>query len=72
MASIDGTTATTHGRIDSVFAAIGRGLHAYAERRTRRGEIERLNALSDAELAKLGITRDHIPQHVFRDLSWWD
>ncbi len=72
MAAINGTTPTTtiNDRIDSFFASIGQGFNAYLERRTRRGEIERLNALSDAQLAKLGITRERIPHHVFRDLFW--
>ena len=30
-------------------------------------EIERLQSLSDAELAKRGIARDQIVHHVFRD-----
>ena len=35
--------------------------------RSRRDEIEALEAKSDAELARLGIRRDGIACHVFRD-----
>lgn len=34
----------------------------------RAARIAKLEALSDAELAKLGISRDMIAYHVFRDL----
>ena len=34
---------------------------------SRSEEIERLHALSDAELARRGIRRDRIVHHVFRD-----
>ena len=56
------------GRLDDFFTGLGQGFNAYLERRSRIGEINRLHALSDAELAKLGIARDRIPHHVFRDL----
>ncbi|KEJ95802.1 hypothetical protein [Pseudosulfitobacter pseudonitzschiae] len=32
--------------------------------------IERLNAMSDAQLAELKIERDNIPAYVFRDLYY--
>jgi hypothetical protein len=54
--------------IGAVLSGIGEGFVAYAESRSRVGEINRLNALSDAELAELGVTRDRIPHYVFRDL----
>ena len=34
---------------------------------SRRAEIEALEAKTDDELARLGIARDHIAYHVFRD-----
>jgi uncharacterized protein YjiS (DUF1127 family) len=43
---------------------------AYLERRTRSDEMERLNALSDAELSKMGLRREDIARHVFRDLFY--
>lgn len=39
----------------------------YMERNARAAEIERLSALSDAELSARGLTRDGIVPHVFRD-----
>ena len=36
----------------------------------RLREMERLQALSDEELAKRGLTRDRIVNHVFRDLFY--
>lgn len=56
--------------IDRFFAALGQGFSAYMVARSRSTEIERLNAKSDAELARLGITRDDIPRYVFRDLFY--
>jgi hypothetical protein len=55
-------------RLDRVSAAIGRGFNAVLKARARTGEIERLEAKSDAELAAMGLTRDRIVHHVFRDL----
>ncbi|GAB4258762.1 MAG: hypothetical protein Kow0013_00870 [Pararhodobacter sp.] len=54
-------------QIDAFFVALGQGFNAYVEARSRRDQIERLTAMSDAELAKLGIRRDQIVHHVFRD-----
>jgi hypothetical protein len=54
--------------IGAVLSGIGEGFAAYAGSQARIGEINRLNALSDGELAELGVTRDRIPQYVFRDL----
>jgi uncharacterized protein YjiS (DUF1127 family) len=54
--------------IGAVLSGIGEGFVAYANSQARIGEINRLNALSDAELADLGVTRDRIPHYVFRDL----
>ncbi|WP_274377788.1 hypothetical protein [Pseudooceanicola batsensis] len=40
------------------------------ERRSRTDQVQALMAKSDAELARLGITRDGIPAYVFRDLFY--
>lgn len=37
---------------------------------SRHSQIAALEAKSDEELAKLGITRDRIVHYVFRDLIW--
>lgn len=57
-------------RLDSFFAGLGQGFNAYLERRSRSEEIRRLDAMSDAELAAMGISRDRIAHHVFRDLFY--
>ena len=59
---------TLRGQLDAFFAGLGMGFNAYLQRRARIGEIQRLNAMSDAQLAEMGITRDRIPHYVFRDL----
>ncbi|MAQ36838.1 hypothetical protein BMI91_15025 [Thioclava sediminum] len=61
---------TAHGE-QSIFArmghAIAQGLVAYMERQSRQEQIRALDAKSDAELADMGLTRDGIVRHVFRD-----
>lgn len=54
-------------QLDRFFASLGQGFNAYLEARSRSEEIERLNALSDAQLARMGLTRNEIVYHVFRD-----
>ena len=56
--------------LNNFFAGLGRGMTAYMERRSRADQTAALNAKSDAELSKLGITRDGIPAYVFRDLFY--
>lgn len=55
---------------DSFFTKLGQGLNSYIETRSRRAEIAALEAMSDEELAQVGITRDRIVHYVFRDLVW--
>ena len=52
-------------RILSGIAAV---FDAHALAASRRDRIEALNRLSDAELAEMGIPRDQIAHHVFKDL----
>ncbi len=75
MAHAPTMTGTVAGRplrawLETKLAAFGRGLNAYMEARSRRDQVEQLNALSDAELARLGITRDGIVRYVFRDVFY--
>lgn len=51
-------------------AWFSRAFNAYVARRARTDQIQALEALSDAELAQIGIRRDQIVQYVFRDLYW--
>ncbi len=55
-------------KIDIYFAGLGMGLNPYGLRRARMGEIITLEMKSDAQLATMGLTRDDILPHVFRDL----
>ena len=60
-----------HGNGWANFTAwFSRAFSAYVARRARTEQIEALEALSDAELAKLGVQRDHIVRYVFRDRCW--
>ncbi len=54
--------------LDTFFAGLGQGFNAYLTARSRMNEVERLNARSDAELARIGLRREDIPRHVFRDI----
>jgi len=51
-----------------LFSGIGLGLSMSAAARSRMTQIERLNAMSDDDLAARGLSRDAIPRYVFRDL----
>ena len=53
---------------DRMLASIVRGFNAYADARSRRPLIAKLEAKTDAELAAMGLQRDQIPFFVFRDL----
>ncbi len=64
-------TVSIRDQADRFFARMGQGFNAYLELRSRRDQIERLNALSDAELASRGIQRDGIVMHVFRDRMFY-
>ncbi|PYG27745.1 hypothetical protein [Pelagimonas varians] len=55
-------------KIDSFFAAQGMGMNPYGLRRARLRQIIQLESQSDGDLARLGLTRDGILPHVFRDI----
>lgn len=55
-------------QLGRIFAAIGNWMMRTAEANSRGDRIEALEAKSDAELAAMGIKRDQIVHHVFRDL----
>ncbi|MDP5334952.1 MAG: DUF1127 domain-containing protein [Paracoccaceae bacterium] len=61
----------THG-LDAtgLRAWFARAFEAYTRRRSRIDRVEALQGMTDAELADLGIQRDQIVHHVFRDLYW--
>lgn len=53
--------------IDSLKASFARAMDAHIERHSRGNEIERLQAMTDEELAVIGVKRDRIAFYVFRD-----
>ncbi|MFC3571113.1 hypothetical protein [Paracoccus sp. TOH] len=65
------STNTSAPRLPALFDAflkwLSRGTEAYIASRSRRAEIEALEAKSDAELARMGLTRDRIALYVFAD-----
>lgn len=54
----------------TVFAGLGHGFAAVAVARARMDQLERLNAKSDAQLGAMGLRREDIPRHVFRDILY--
>lgn len=56
-----------HGFLARLWQGLLGGMTAYIERKARTERIARLRALSDTELARLGIERRDIPRYVFRD-----
>jgi hypothetical protein len=55
-------------RLDRYFVELGQGVNTHHLIRERHDILLWLNARSDAELARMGLSRDGIPAHVFRDL----
>lgn len=49
------------------FATLARSFETHMRIQARRDQIEALERKTDAELAELGIRRDEIALHVFRD-----
>jgi len=68
MAVADFNEANRIGLFRRIFATIGAGFSALLAAQSRQAELARLQAKSDADLAALGLTRDQIPEYVFRDL----
>ena len=51
----------------AAFAAVGNWLISIAEADDKSRRVQELEALSDAQLAKIGLQRQDIVRHVFRD-----
>jgi len=54
--------------IGTFLSKFGRGYSALLAAQSRADEFERLNAKTDAELEKMGLTREGLARHVFRDM----
>ena len=51
-------------------AALITKFEAHAYKASRREQVDALEAKSDAELGRLGLQRDQIIHHVYRDLYY--
>ncbi|WP_347267509.1 hypothetical protein [Paracoccus sp. (in: a-proteobacteria)] len=73
MAAIEFTSFTMSkpGLFSRLAASLRSDTEAYICANSRRTELETLKAKSDAELARLGITRDGIAHYVFNDRLWF-
>ena len=60
-------TAAPSKSLRQLMQAIGARFARFMEIQARSAEIERLQAKSDHDLARMGLTRDRIVAHVFRD-----
>ena len=68
MATTTNTITTPQRDIwEQVFSTLARWFEARNRIESRRGQIEALEAKTDTELAEMGIRRDGIAMHVFRD-----
>ncbi|EDM71778.1 hypothetical protein RAZWK3B_20536 [Roseobacter sp. AzwK-3b] len=56
--------------LKTVGTALALGFEAHARRASRRDQIEALEAMSDVELARIGLRRDDIVRHVYGDLFY--
>lgn len=63
----NGFAPSLRNRIGGVFRRIGAAFGAAMEAQSRRAQVERLEALTDAQLAEIGLKRDEILRHVFAD-----
>jgi len=52
------------------FGAISSGVSRLLAARNRSGQVQRLQKLSDEELADIGLSRDTIMRHVYRDIYY--
>jgi len=57
-------------RLHGFFAAIGRAFVISMENSSRLSEVEKYNAMSDEQLARIGLKRDEIVHHVYADLFY--
>ena len=66
-AALRHATVTAAQAVGVFFAGVNRALVINSTSHQRLQQVERLQAKTDAELAALGIKREDIVQHVFRD-----
>ena len=59
--------ATITTNMNRIGAAVGRAFSHILDSQSRTREFDRLSAKSDSELARMGLQRQDIARHVFRD-----
>lgn len=64
-----GQTSLAH-KIDRFFVDLGLGVNPAGLRRARLKQIIQLEAQSDQDLERIGLKRDDILPHVFRDILY--
>ena len=57
-------------RVSAFFGSLWNAPRIQVELEGRMRRIRKLEAMSDAELAERGITRERIAHHVFRDIYY--
>lgn len=65
-----GFFAAVTGGLARAWASLSNAMIAYGESRSRFAELQSLEAKSDHELADIGLKREDIVRHVFRDLYY--
>ena len=73
MATLTAAHTSNTGSLSKRFSSVFERLVKFAENNPKymagKAKVARLEALSDAELAAKGLTRDMIAYHVFRNFS---
>ncbi|WP_397544671.1 hypothetical protein [Roseovarius salis] len=59
-----------HGLLARIVRAVSAGIENHARKASRRDKVEALERKTDAELARIGLRREDIAHHVFRDLYY--
>lgn len=62
-----GASVAVNDRFARFKTWLAEAFERYARLRSRRDQIEALEALSDEDLARIGLTRNTIVMHVFGD-----
>ncbi len=57
-------------RTASIRGALSNAVRRIVASQNRSAEVQRMQALSDRELADMGLSRDTILRHVYRDLYY--
>lgn len=66
--AVSGTSPSSS--IRGFFVALKRAFRAYDAAQSRADQVQRLNGMTDAELARIGLRREDIARYVFRDILY--